>query len=125
MLSGGEMQRLALARAVATRPRALLLDEPFSALDAGARHGVRSFLDFYLKSIQIPTIVVTHDAKDACVLGERIAVMERGRITQVGAWQDLVARPGSEFVRQLVSGTDESLRSLDTPAERRRYLSAV
>lgn len=125
MLSGGEMQRLALARAIAARPRALLLDEPLSALDPGARNEVRSLLASHLKAIQIPTIFVTHDANDARVLGQCIAVMESGRITQVGDWQELVARPATDFVRQLITRADERSRASDTSTTPRRYLSAV
>jgi molybdate transport system ATP-binding protein len=124
MLSGGEMQRLALARTIAARPRVLLLDEPLSALDAGARSEVRLLLASHLKAIRIPTIIVTHDADDARVLGQSIAVMESGRITQVGNWQELVARPATQFVKQFVSG-EERLRSVDTSTTPRRYLSAI
>lgn len=124
MLSGGEMQRLALARAIAARPRALLLDEPLSALDAGARNEVRSLLAFHLKTAQIPTILVTHDANDARVLGQCIAVMECGRISQVGDWQELVTHPTTEFVKQLVTKAERSCAT-DMPTTPRRYLSAV
>ncbi len=101
-LSGGEKQRVALARALSVGPRALLLDEPLSALDVHARRDVREFLAGYLVRLQIPTIVVTHDAADAKLLGERIAVLERGRIVQLGSWESLRAAPATEFVRELV-----------------------
>lgn len=102
-LSGGEKQRLALARALAIAPRALLLDEPLSALDAHARREVRAFLGAYLDKLRLPTLVVTHDAADARALGQRIAVLEAGRLTQLGTWQELAARPASPFVEEFVA----------------------
>jgi molybdate transport system ATP-binding protein len=100
-LSGGEKQRVALARAISVQPRALLLDEPLSALDVHARRGVRAFLARYLKEVALPTIVVTHDPADARTLGARIAVMEAGVITQTGTWDELAASPASPFVEEL------------------------
>jgi molybdate transport system ATP-binding protein len=101
-LSGGERQRLALARALAISPRALLLDEPLAALDVTSRGEVRAFLSSYLERLALPTLVVTHDPEDARRLGHSIAVLEAGRIIQTGAWEELVARPASEFVRRFV-----------------------
>ena len=102
-LSGGEKQRVALVRALSVRPRTLLLDEPLSALDVHSRREVRKFLSSYLGRLQIPTLVITHDAADAQLLGHRIAVLEHGRITQIGRWGDLVARPASQFVEEFVA----------------------
>ncbi|HEX6764410.1 MAG TPA: ATP-binding cassette domain-containing protein [Polyangiaceae bacterium] len=102
-LSGGEKQRVALARALAARPSALLLDEPLAALDVGARRDVRAFLHSYLAELALPTILVTHDARDAAELGHRVAVLEGGRISQVGAWNELRARPATPFVEELVA----------------------
>lgn len=102
-LSGGEKQRIALARALSTSPRALLLDEPLAALDAEARSEVRAFLARYLAKLRLPTIVVTHDASDAVALAHRVAVLERGRLVQHGTWSELAASPASRFVEQLVS----------------------
>jgi len=81
-LSGGEKQRVALARALASRPRALLLDEPLSALDVQARSEVRALLAETLRRLAIPAMIVTHDPEDARFLGDRIAVMEAGRIVR-------------------------------------------
>jgi molybdate transport system ATP-binding protein len=102
-LSGGEKQRVALARALAAEPRALLLDEPLSALDASARGDVRSFLASHLKRLGLPALVVTHDPADARELGHRIAVLDAGRIVQVGTWVELRAQPASPFVERFVA----------------------
>jgi uncharacterized spore protein YtfJ len=101
-LSGGEKQRVALARALSIGPRALLLDDPLSALDVHSRNEVRSFLANYLETLHIPTIVVTHDAKDAQLVGAQIVVLEAGRVTQRGQWHELVNHPASSFVREFV-----------------------
>ena len=104
-LSGGEKQRVALARALSARPRALLLDEPTAALDVHSRREVRTFLAQTLESLTMPTIVVTHDPVDARVLANRIVVLESGRVTQTGTWDDLVREPASKFVAEFVAGT--------------------
>jgi molybdate transport system ATP-binding protein len=101
-LSGGEKQRVALARALAAEPSALLLDEPLAALDVGARREVRAFLRAYLQKLGVPTIVVSHDAKDAAELGAHVAVLERGRISQLGTWAELRATPKTPFVEEFV-----------------------
>jgi molybdate transport system ATP-binding protein len=102
-LSGGERQRVALARALSARPRALLLDEPLAALDVRARQEVRVFLSAYLRTLSVPTIIVTHDAADARALGARIAVLEAGRVVQQGRWDELAARPATPYVADLVA----------------------
>jgi len=102
-LSGGEKQRVALARALSVAPRALLLDEPLAALDVLSRAEVRTFLARYLEELALPTIVVTHDPADARSLGRRIAVLEDGKITQTGTWEELAAHPGSGFVERFVA----------------------
>jgi molybdate transport system ATP-binding protein len=101
-LSGGEKQRVALARALSVNPRALLLDEPLAALDAHARREVRGFLAEYLSKLGLPTIVITHDAEDARQLGNRIAILEAGAISQAGTWEELAARPATRFVEEFV-----------------------
>jgi molybdate transport system ATP-binding protein len=102
-LSGGERQRVALARALAMRPRALLLDEPLSALDEEARPAVRASLRARIDRDRVPTLLVSHDLRDARELGQGVAVLERGRLTQVGAFDVLAASPATPFVARLVS----------------------
>lgn len=101
-LSGGEKQRVALARALSTKPRALLLDEPLSALDIRSRKSTREFLAGTLQNLALPSIVVTHDALDARSLGQRIAIVEAGKITQMGTWEELSKNPKSDFVEAFV-----------------------
>ena len=106
-LSGGEKQRVALARALSVEPRALLLDEPLAALDVHSRREVRAFLADYLARLGLLTLVVTHDVHDAMALGDRIAVLEEGRITQSGAFEDLARRPASRFVAEFVGSAGD------------------
>lgn len=83
-------------------PRALLLDEPFAAMDVSTRLEIQQFLSQHLRAISIPTLVVTHDVTDVLSLSPTFAVLERGRITQWGVWSSLVAEPASAFTRALV-----------------------
>ena len=108
-LSGGQRQRVALARAIATRPRVLLLDEPLTALDAKLRDSLRLEIDRLLRSLSITTVYVTHDQAEAMALGDRIAVMEHGRIAQIGSPQDIYCAPASGFVADFI-GTMNRIR---------------
>ena len=100
-LSGGERQRVALARALARAPRALLLDEPLSALDARTRAHAGRRLAELLRDAAVPTIMVTHDFEEAALLADRVAVMDAGRVVQTGTAADLAAAPASSFVADL------------------------
>jgi molybdate transport system ATP-binding protein len=100
-LSGGERQRVALARALARGPGVLLLDEPMAALDPHTRGRVRAELGDLLRSLALPTILVTHDFEDAGALAGRVAVIRSGQLVQVGARDELVARPADGFVASL------------------------
>ena len=104
-LSGGERQRTALARALVTEPKALLLDEPLAALDVESRARIRLELRDVLARLAIPAIVVTHDYDDARLLGDRIAAMHRGRIVQTGSADELARFPADDFVAAL-TGTN-------------------
>jgi ABC-type Fe3+/spermidine/putrescine transport system ATPase subunit/nucleotide-binding universal stress UspA family protein len=96
-LSGGQLQRVALARAIAYRPTVLLLDEPFGALDVKIRGQLRQNLKHIQKSLGVTTILVTHDQEEGFELGQRIGVIERGRLLEVGVPEDLYAHPKSLF----------------------------
>ena len=100
-LSGGERQRVALARALASGAQALLLDEPMGALDVATRAAVRGQLRGVLRDAGLPTLLVTHDAVDALALGDRVAVLEAGRLTQVGTHDALALHPRTSFVAEL------------------------
>ena len=97
-LSGGERQRVAIARAIVTEPEVLLLDEPLSNLDAKLRAYARDELKFFQRELGITTIFVTHDQIEAMGLGDRIVVMERGLVQQVGPPQAIYDRPANTFV---------------------------
>jgi len=97
-LSGGQQQRVAIARAIVLEPRLLLLDEPLSALDLKTRQGVRGELRRLLATLPCVTVYVTHSPTEAMALGERIAVLERGRVSQQGTRDDLMRHPRSAYV---------------------------
>ena len=98
VLSGGQQQRVALARALAPAPRLMLLDEPFSALDARLRDQIRDDTLHALKSSGAGTLLVTHDPEEAMFMADRIAIMKDGRLLQMGDPVDLYCRPADPFV---------------------------
>src|SRR5205807_700987 len=97
-LSGGQQQRVALARALVIEPRVLLLDEPLSNLDARLRDEMREEIRRLHKATRLTTVYVTHDQKEALALADRLAVMDRGRIVQVGGPREVYDRPATRFV---------------------------
>ena len=106
-LSGGQRQRVALARAIAPRPQVLLLDEPLSALDARLRDQLRQEIDTLLRALGITAIYVTHDQSEAMALGDRICVMEAGRIAQIGSGRDLYHHPANTFVADFIGDANK------------------
>jgi iron(III) transport system ATP-binding protein len=101
-LSGGERQRVALARAMAPEPALVLLDEPFSSLDASLRAGLRREVELILRDAEATALLVTHDQEEALSLADRLAVMREGRIVQVGAPEEVYVRPASRWAAQFV-----------------------
>jgi iron(III) transport system ATP-binding protein len=127
-LSGGQQQRVALARALVLNPEILLLDEPLSNLDAKIRVQVRSEIRKLQQELGITAVYVTHDQEEALALSDRIAVMNHGKVSQVGPPKALYERPATRFVadfigiNNLVEGT---VRSVDGPQRRLRADTAL
>ncbi len=123
-LSGGQQQRVALARALAFRPRALLLDEPLSALDAATRVAMRDELRRIQQQQAIASLLITHDQDEALSLGDRIAVLRDGALVQVATPVELYDRPADAFVASfvgranLIDGTAAGADAVDTPLGR-------
>ncbi|WP_282605946.1 ABC transporter ATP-binding protein [Pelagibius sp. Alg239-R121] len=107
-LSGGQRQRVALARAIAVRPRVLLLDEPLTALDASLRERLRIEINDLLRSLGITAVYVTHDQGEAMAIGDRIVVMRKGVVAQIGSPKDIYYRPANAFVADFI-GTSNRL----------------
>jgi iron(III) transport system ATP-binding protein len=105
-LSGGQQQRVALARAIVHEPGLLLLDEPLSNLDAQLRDDMRGELKRLQSKIGITAVYVTHDQSEALALSDRIAVIDRGRISQIGSPQEIYFRPANPFVARFVGATN-------------------
>ena len=105
-LSGGQQQRVALARALVVRPRCLLLDEPLSNLDAKLRLEMRAEIRRVCKEFQLTTVYVTHDQKEALSIADRMAVLDGGRILQVGTPREIYTRPTRKMVANFIGETD-------------------
>jgi iron(III) transport system ATP-binding protein len=101
-LSGGQQQRVALARALVYSPEVLLLDEPFSNLDAKLRERARSWVKDLQRTLGLTTVFVTHDQDEALSMSDRVAVMDRGRVQQIGTPEDVYRRPANRFVAEFV-----------------------
>ncbi len=101
-LSGGQRQRIALARALAIEPRILLLDEPFGALDAKVRKELRQWLRALHHEINVTSIFVTHDQEEALEVANRVVVMDKGRIVQIGTPGDVYDNPATAFVHGFI-----------------------
>lgn len=105
-LSGGQQQRVALARALVIRPRCLLLDEPLSNLDAKLRLEMRGEIRRVCKEFNLTTVYVTHDQKEALSISDRMAILDSGRIRQVGAPSEVYRRPTCKLVANFIGETD-------------------
>jgi len=123
-LSGGQQQRIALARALVFKPRALLLDEPLSALDAATRVTMRDEIRRIQKQNNVASLLITHDQDEALSLADRIAVLRDGRLVQVATPQEIYDRPADAFVANfvgranLIDGIAAGADSVDTPLGR-------
>jgi spermidine/putrescine transport system ATP-binding protein len=134
-LSGGQKQRVAIARALAVKPSVLLLDEPLSALDLKLRQHMRTELRSIQKRVGITFVYITHDQGEAFTMSDRIAVMNAGRIKQVGTATDIYRHPKTAFVASFVgsnnsipciaSGTGNGMVTAETPLGRVRAVSPV
>lgn len=105
-LSGGQQQRVALARAIAPGPKVVLLDEPFSSLDAGLRQATRDEVRHLLKASGIASVLVTHDQEEALSFADRLGVMRSGRLEQIGTPEEVYERPSTPFVAQFLGRTN-------------------
>lgn len=105
-LSGGERQRVALARALAPKPVLVLMDEPFSSLDADLRLAVREHVRRILKTMQATVIFVTHDQDEALYMGDRLAVLQKGHLEQIGAPEDIFHESSTRFVAEFMGDSD-------------------
>ncbi|HXK21590.1 MAG TPA: TOBE-like domain-containing protein [Myxococcota bacterium] len=105
-LSGGQRQRVALARALAVEPRVLLLDEPFGALDARVRRDLRRWLRRLHDELHVTTVFVTHDQEEAMEVADRIVVMDRGRVAQVGTVDSVYENPATPFVFEFLGNAN-------------------
>ena len=114
-LSGGQQQRVGVARALAASPRFMLLDEPFGALDPLTRHRLQESFIRIRRELGLTAVFVTHDMVEALVLGDRIAVMQAGRLVQVGTPGTLMRNPANDYVRLL----------LDTPRREARLVESL
>ncbi|MFC2146006.1 ABC transporter ATP-binding protein [Acidobacteriota bacterium] len=105
-LSGGQRQRVALARALAPEPRILLLDEPFGSLDAKVRENLSEWLRELHNQISITTILVTHDQKEAIEIADKIIIINRGKVEQIGNAREVYEQPQSKFVASFIGQTN-------------------
>ncbi|WP_288424920.1 ABC transporter ATP-binding protein [uncultured Spirosoma sp.] len=109
-LSGGQRQRVGLARALAVRPPVVLMDEPFGALDPFTRRHVRRELFGLTELSETTVVLVTHDVSEALELADRIALMDKGRLVQIGTPDELLQRPATDFVRDFLDDKPHRLR---------------
>ncbi|KUI34460.1 sulfate ABC transporter ATP-binding protein [Mycobacterium sp. IS-1590] len=114
-LSGGQRQRMALARALAVDPQVLLLDEPFGALDAKVREDLRAWLRRLHEEVHVTTVLVTHDQSEALDVADRIAVLNKGRIEQIGSPEQVYDSPANAFVMSFLGAVSSLNGSLVRP----------
>src|SRR5262249_2442575 len=113
-LSGGQRQRIALARALAVEPKVLLLDEPFGALDAKVRKELRAWLRRLHDEIHVTSVFVTHDQDEALEVADRVVIMNRGRVEQIGTPDEVFHHPQTEFVMRFLGETNDFHARVDS-----------
>jgi osmoprotectant transport system ATP-binding protein len=118
-LSGGQQQRVGVARALAASPRLMLLDEPFGALDPLTRDRLQQSFMRIRRQLGLTAIFVTHDMVEALLVGDRIAVMNEGRLVQIGSPRELLQDPADAYVRQLMETPTRQARVMDALLEER------
>ncbi len=116
-LSGGQQQRVGVARALAAEPRVMLLDEPFGALDPLTRDRLQDSFSRIRRQLGLTSIFVTHDMVEALILGDRIAVMDAGRLVQIGTPRELIRSPNGDLVRRLMDTPQRQARAVDALLE--------
>jgi len=115
-LSGGQRQRVGFARALAARPKILLMDEPFGALDPITRDALQTEVRRIHEDLGLTTVMVTHDMVEALLLADRIAVMSAGSIAQIGTPRELMRAPANDYIRELLRTPKEQARKLEALA---------
>ena len=121
-LSGGQRQRVAMGRAIVREPQAFLMDEPLSNLDAKLRVQMRGEIHDLQRRLSVTTLYVTHDQTEAMTLGDRVAVMQHGKLQQVATPQALYERPVNEFVAGFIGSPSINMVEADAPAFERLLL---
>ena len=121
-LSGGQQQRVALARTLVVRPRVLLLDEPLSNVDAKLRYELREEIKNLQKLMGITTLYVTHDQEEALIISDRIAIMDSGKIIEVGSPGDLYFNPEEDYTRDFLAVIERRLENLESFRKNSQHL---
>lgn len=124
-LSGGQRQRVGVARALAARPRVMLMDEPFGALDPITRDALQLELKRLQKTLRLTVVMVTHDMTEALLLADRIAVMDSGRLQQVGTPHELLTEPANETVAALTESPKKKVQQIEALLSERKGSSGV
>jgi len=112
-LSGGQQQRVGVARALAAEPKLMLLDEPFGALDPLTRDRLQQSFASIRRKLELAAVFVTHDMTEALVLGDRIAVLDEGRLVQLGTAHELLTQPKNDYVERLLATPRRQARVVD------------
>jgi sulfate/thiosulfate transport system ATP-binding protein len=124
-LSGGEKQRVALARALAIEPHVLLLDEPFGALDAKVRRSLRKWLRHLHNELHITSVFVTHDQEEALEIADRVVIMNKGKVEQVGTPLEIFEKPANEFVYDFIGNVNQFSQDDSNPHQKGNVIEFV